>query len=376
MILVEHYTSGEENYAGNDGEITRVYHAMQATSGIAARNAVLAFVPAVDLETGLVRKTIATSPKFPPTINQLGLPNADGIYECKVKYSKIENKIKLTIDGTPDKVKITKSLESISSSKVRDLSQQTALLDIIGGIDANATNFDISVTNSALEALGFVPPYEIIIDSELMNVNFHPGASELFVDRGRGGTTATSHLNAATITFLKPGPDHGGLINVGKDKVDGVDWFTPHMKLTMQWSAKYATLDPNYVTAVSLAGGKVNDQTIALTIKGQVYTFLRGELASHGGTFEDTSDDGVNVSLKFEVSRNGQVGIGERDGTNATWLSKIYKEGWHYGWMRTVAMRSNGIQIDVPNSFHVDRVAEYLDFDVFGIFDTISDEEE
>lgn len=359
--IVEHWTSGQENYAGNDGDIERVYHVLGASSGIVARNAVFALVPAIDTDTGLVRKTIATSPKGDASI---------GIYECKVKYSKIENKIKLTIDASAEKIKITKSIADIGNHKIRGLTPFIDLLDEVAGINANVTVFDLSVANTDL----YDPPFEIMVDSELMLVTDLLGGSTLQVVRGHGNTTATSHLNNATTYILEPGPSYGGLINVGKDKVDGVDWYTPGMKLTLQWSSKWGTLDPNYVTAVSAAGGYVNDATIALTIKGQEYTFLRGELVSHGGTFEDTSDDGTNISLKFEVSRNGRVSIGERDDTNATYLSKIYKEGWHYGWIRTTTMTSNGIRIDVPNSFHVNQVANYLDFDVFGVFDTIIDD--
>lgn len=356
--IVEAFSSGNENYAGNDGDIERVYNVFDADDGIQARNAVLAYVPEIDLETSLVRKTIATVRK------------GYRIYECKVKYSKIENQVKMQIDCSTARAKVTKSLEDISNFKIRDLEAFQTTLD--GPIDANVTIITLNETNANL----YDPPFQIVIDDEFMTVTDLLGGSDIEVARGANNTTATSHLDSATTYILEPGPSFGGLINVGKDKVEGVDWHIPAMKLTMQWSSKWGTLDPDYVTFVEGAGGKVNDATLALTIKGQQYTFLRGELVCLGGTFEDTSDSGANISLKFDVSRSASIAIGERDDTNSTWRSKIYKEGWHFGWVRTTTRTSNGIQIDVPNSFHIQRVADYLDFDGFGIFDTIVDEEE
>lgn len=358
MILTENWESGKENYAVNDGDIERVWDVQDAASGIEARNAVFLLVPEIDEETQLVRKTISTVPK--------GM----GFYQCSVKYSKVANKIKLTIDAGAEKLKIIKAKEEIGNHKIRDLELYAGTLNEPLNIDANVDVFDISIANVDL----YNTPFEIIIDSELMRVDQLLSGFTIGVTRGFGNTVQVGHINGAVVTVLEPGPSFGGLVNVGKDKVDGVDWYTPGMKLTMQWSSKYDALDPNYVTAVSLSGGKVNNQTIALTIKEQQYLFLRGELVSLGGTFDDTSDDGVSMTLKFEVSRSDLVSVGERDGSNATWLSKVYKEGWHYGSIRTTMMTSNGIKIDVPNSFHVNRVADYLDFDVFEIFDTIGDD--
>ena len=101
-----------------------------------------------------------------------------------------------------------------------------------------------------------------------------------------------------------------------------------------------------------------------------------GELVFLGGTFEEGSDDGANITLKFEVQRNAEISIGERDGTNTTWRSKIYKRGWDFGWIRTVTVNGQGVQVEVPDSIHVDQIADYVDFGQLGIFDVLIAEEE
>lgn len=357
MELLEHYTSAAETYAGVDGDLELVFHVKDAPSGYDARNFVLANTWSIDPSTQLVRKTVVTTPK------------GANWYECKVKYSKIENKIKMDVDCTAEKIHLSRSIENVGNWKVRNLTSTTVLL--ASTVNTGDTTIEVTDASSLPDF-----PFVLMLDSEMVLVTDSDAGDDntLVVTRGYGGTTISSHTTGGTL--LAPGPDFGGLIGVDKDSVKGVDWWAPAMKLTLQWSSKWGTLDSGYVEMCEENGGAINDEEIAFTFKGQEYHFLRGELVFLGGTFSDTSDDGASITLKFEVSRNADISIGERDGSNSTNLAKIFKYGWDYGWVRTVQTQNQGVKVEVPDSFHVERVAEFFDFSQFGVFDTISSQEE
>lgn len=55
------------------------------------------------------------------------------------------------------------------------------------------------------------------------------------------------------------------------------------------------------------------------------------------------------------------------------YLVGIYKEGWHYLWIRTQKVKDStiGVEVDVPDSAHVERFYDYEDFTRLEIFDKI-----
>lgn len=359
--IIEHYTSGIENYAGLTGDKERVYHVLDAASGYAARVLALATAPQVDEDTGFFRKNVMTTPK------------GANIYECKFKYSQIENVVKLRVSCRPERVKKTTGT-SIGSWKVHSLEEVT--LSLTNNISASDVEMEVDDVSLIPDGVNF--PFVVMIGNEQILVT--GWASEVdsiyTVERGYGETDAETHLAGSDITLLMPGPDFGNLINVSKDRVEGVDWWVPGQKLNLQWSSKWSSLDSQYVTTIEGMQGKVNDSQVALTINNQEYVYDRGEMLFLGGDFEDTSDGGASITLDFEIQRNGTVSVGERDGSNGTYLAGIFKYGWDFGWTRTRKIESNGIQIESPASFHVNRMGEFADFSVFDVFDIIVDEEE
>lgn len=120
------------------------------------------------------------------------------------------------------------------------------------------------------------------------------------------------------------GKDFKRLVNVSKDKVDGVDVYDPLSpnKLQFSWSAKYQSIRADYMTTVQELKATVNDDMIYLNYKGQNFGFERGTLLCTGGKFEESNDNGCNITLSFEESVNATgIYLGDIDGSGGNVLT-------------------------------------------------------
>lgn len=73
--------------------------------------------------------------------------------------------------------------------------QATTTLNMPGGLDATTTTLTLTSTTPFPSSY----PFRIGIDDELMKVTANAGTNQWTVVRGDGGTTATSHLNSASV---------------------------------------------------------------------------------------------------------------------------------------------------------------------------------
>ena len=353
-IIVDQQWDDSEDIGITDGSAELPFVILGTYSGLAARQALYAYL----LQLGYDREYHGCS-----LMNVSLKREAPTIFKATAKYNKILNKIKFTVDGTAEKVKKTKSIETIENIRVRDIAN-----------------------------LGWA------------------------------------------------GPDFGGLVNVSKDKVDGVEVYTPgSLKLTMQWSAKYQDIRSDYMSTAIAMQATVNDDDILLNYKGQNFYFACGTLVFIGPVFDETLNDGSDITLKFECSLNKEdIVLGEINGTSSpTWLTTgdttntsnlitslpktdslivgmsvtgtgipagskitgiqsdtsitisngctatnageaigfslgaIEKQGWFYLWVRTRKIRNNGVEVETPDSVHIERMYEYDDFTKLEVFDKI-----
>lgn len=334
---------------------------MGTHSGLEARSAVYSYLNDLgigDEYHGLALMSVALKRQ----------PAADGIFFATARYQQILNRMRFSLDGTAEKVKKTRSLETIANYQVRDVAN-----------------------------LGWA------------------------------------------------GPSFGQLVNVGRESVEGVEVYAPGtFKLTISWTAKYESIDATYIQTCLELAATVNDRQIVLNYRGQQLIFEKGTLLFVGGTFDESSTDGADITLKFEGSATDDVAIGEVNTSNpATWigsgdtttgsatitnmteevvdtlvvgmtvtgtgipagsrivsfpsttsieissaatatnaatalgfyLTGIPKEGWYYLWVRTARVPDDaaGVQVDVPDSAHVERFYNYSDFTQLRVFDSVQD---
>jgi len=355
-IVVDMQWSDEEEIGITEGSASVPFVIMGTASSLEARSALYADLVSRGMDQtyhGLMRMNVSLKRQAP------------FIFFATVKYSSLQDKIKFTFDCVAEKVKKTRSLETIAN---------------------------INVDN--VEELGW------------------------------------------------DGRDFGTLVNVSKDRVEGVDVYDPESpnKFSVQWSQKYDTLSAGYIGVAKSMKATVNDSIIAFTYKGQHLIFERGTLLFPGPTFEDSKDDGCSISLKFEESVNSvSIKIGDVDGTGSNsftgtgdttngsaviqsidaqqieWMvpgmgvsgggiplgstiiavgetsitisnnctatdtdveisffyNFISKEGWHYIWVSTIKKKDPVALIDVerPKDVHIERFYEYSDFTQLEIFD-------
>jgi hypothetical protein len=109
ITVVEHYTSGAENVGTIDGDSDLIFHAWGSLSSLAVREAVFA--------------------KAPETYHQLSKANMSltplgaGYWQAKVHYETLKNKVDISIDTTPEKIKKLRSIQTVSRHRVRDIAK-------------------------------------------------------------------------------------------------------------------------------------------------------------------------------------------------------------------------------------------------------------
>jgi hypothetical protein len=84
-------------------------------------------------------------------------------------------------------------------------------LNMPGDLNSSATTLTLTSIAAPFPA-SF--PFRILIDDELMKVTATPGANQWTVTRGDGGTTATSHLNAAGVQAVLSKESLDSLVSV------------------------------------------------------------------------------------------------------------------------------------------------------------------
>lgn len=194
-----------------------------------------------------------------------------------------------------------------------------------------------------------VTTFEIGFKSE--NVKFNPN-----------GTTSTM-IYAASPLAATDVPNFGGLINVTKDSVEGVDLDFP----TLTWSETHYIADADvtvgYRNALyAVANAPINDDTFKNFAAGEVkFLGVTGTRRFAGGDWE--------LNFKFAASPNTttlQIG-GLTGGT----ITSITKGGWDYVWVHYVkqvfTFGSGTYLLQVPQSAYVETLYEESDFSTLGI---------
>jgi hypothetical protein len=230
------------------------------------------------------------------------------------------------------------------------------------------------------------------------------------------------------------GPDFQKAINVTADKIEGVDAWAKSCKLSIEWSAEFATLDANYVDMLEREFFPSSNESPVMiswateTDYPQHLFYDVGELILHTGSIKRIAEKGVSFSCKFEVIRGElDIEIGERTRENgyggnpypwnATTIYKrpnvvssgglfyvyinntpsanqvppngtywsvigvsslgdlIQKRGCDYIWARCVKRRNEtlGITHDVAASVNVEELYDLRDFGRLGLFDLIEE---
>lgn len=346
--MVEKLKSRSENISYTTGESDLEYFVLDTENPLEVRAYAVNNSP--DLYGNLLRQNIR--------INQVDYQ----IWDVVVHYASLENKIQISIDSSPEKSKVTRSKSTVANYNLRDIA-----------------------------------------------------------------------------TLGVTGPSFGGLINVTKDKVEGVDWYTDKpFKMQLNWSSRWGSIRPDYIQTILDLGACVNDTPVVLTYKNQELYFNRGTLLFLGASLNESSDQGASIVMRFEGRLGETINIGERTGavvatltcsitngsvdvvsstntsslaagmsvsgngipsgteilsvdsttefsltkeatdTNATasltfsWVP-ITKEGWQYAWVRTVKVKdtTTNIEVELPASLHIENLADYQDFAVLEVFDTI-----
>lgn len=112
------------------------------------------------------------------------------------------------------------------------------------------------------------------------------------------------------------GPDFGRLINVSKDKVEGVEAYLPGtFKLEIKYTFRWTSMPAGYLATVRQLAPSVNAEDLYFTFKDQTFFFASGTLLFVGATVHGFSDAGCEMHFKFEGRDNEtNIKVGELSG--------------------------------------------------------------
>lgn len=125
------------------------------------------------------------------------------------------------------------------------------------------------------------------------------------------------NVRVRDIANLGPfGPEFNRLVNVSKDKVEGVDIYLPKsFKLEIKYTFRWTSLPAGYIATVRQMAPSVNADDVYFTFKNQTFFFASGTLLFVGATFHSFSDAGCEMHFRFEGRDNeSNIKVGERSG--------------------------------------------------------------
>jgi hypothetical protein len=176
---------------------------------------------------------------------------------------------------------------------------------------------------------------------------------------------STANKYSAAGVNLGDIPDFGGLINVTRDGVQGVDLPGPKFSFTVERLYDSTTLPGDYLSNLAKMTPSINTNNMVIVWKNQVFNLDVGEVRYDGGAISDggldpsvpsTGHEMIRVSHKFEVSRN------DNNLTFGTFATPINKNGWQYAWALTRDTVSNGYRSKQIVGVYVENVFYGYDF--------------
>lgn len=148
-------------------------------------------------------------------------------------------------------------------------------------------------------------------------------------------------------------PDTKQAIGITPDgEVQGADRISPTLEINITKQFNYVTLD--YVQQLFGLVGKTNNATW--------FSFLEGEVLFMGATIQSKDINKVSVNFQFQASPN-ITGISISDELPTIAL----KKGWEYLWFGYKTIESNGLTIQVPRYYKIERIYDSGDFSLTGI---------
>lgn len=146
--------------------------------------------------------------------------------------------------------------------------------------------------------------------------------------------------------------DFQGAIGVNGDSVEGTDITVPIFNFTETHQVPVALVIGAYKKKVFQLTGTVNDAPF----KG----FAKGEVLFLGASGSQRGAEAWEITYNFAASPNA-TGITMGD------IEDIFKEGWHYLWVRYEDAEDEDKLIRQPRAVYTERVYDYGDFSQLGI---------
>ena len=154
-------------------------------------------------------------------------------------------------------------------------------------------------------------------------------------------------------------------IGINGQNIDGVEVEIGKTTFTINRKLKMSTLSADYLDIVQAMTPSINDDTFDYTFKGQVLSWDSGELKFGGVHFQLTSDDALDITYSFAVSKNLVAGANFTIGSS----DAIEKLGWDYMWVfsRPATDAVANILVKQPLGAYIEKVFDYTDFSVLGL---------
>lgn len=151
--------------------------------------------------------------------------------------------------------------------------------------------------------------------------------------------------------------NHKGAINVRGDQVEGIDIIVPKFSFSVERIFSHP-LDGNYIQALYEKTGKVNTDTVVISVQGVVFTFNPGELLYEGATGSQRGSDDWQITLKCAASQNVTLDFGPD-------FQPVEKRGWDYLWCdyetvegNSQKLTQNVVQVNIEQVHDEDTLAE------------------
>ena len=163
-----------------------------------------------------------------------------------------------------------------------------------------------------------------------------------------------------------PMPDFQRLVGVDGQKVNGVDVPDYKREFTVLVRDEWSLLPADYLQTIEELTGKCNDAFLTIEYKGQNFDYEAEELLFLGMIDKQTSNDGLELVLKFAVQRTQELPpIANSESING---GLITKPGWRYGWVYSTNGIVNGARVPKPQFLVINQVIETADLSRIGIF--------
>lgn len=177
---------------------------------------------------------------------------------------------------------------------------------------------------------------------------------ELTIDTAAGGTKRVVHYRSAPQSAAASqtpsgeaysAPDHGDLIHVTDDGVEGTEIEDGPVRITVSRQYTSAQLPSDYFRTLVVCRNKVNSHAMTLSVRGKTLTFQPGELKYHGASLQyDRATDQYRVSHVFDARENeNSRTIRSGVGSNISITTGLIK-GWDYVWVHMEKW-----QVTLPN---------------------------